>query len=118
MPARASAGAARVGREIGAEAVAAHGAPVDADAARRLALGTLAAHGYEPCTTDGVTHLRNCPFHALAADQPDLVCRMNHVLIGGLAEALPHCPRPRLEPGENRCCVLIPGVAADGADPA
>lgn len=99
--------AARVGFEIGAAAAEAQGRPTSVESALRLALDVLIEHGYEPSTEDGITHLRNCPFHALAAEQTELVCGMNHALIGGIVDALPPCPSPRLKPGEDRCCVVL-----------
>lgn len=49
----------------------------------------------------------NCPFHALAREQTELACNMNHALITGVADALaPHSPAVRLAPGPARCCVV------------
>ena len=52
--------------------------------------------------------MANCPFHALAQAQTQLVCQMNYALIGGLTEALgPHRPVAELDPAPDRCCVVL-----------
>jgi predicted ArsR family transcriptional regulator len=75
----------------------------------------LCEHGFEPWQDqDGAVHLRNCPFHALAADHPELVCRMNLALIEGLVDGLGASGMcPALTPGSGGCCVVIaPGRPA------
>ena len=67
------------------------------------ALRTL---GYEPRIAEGRVVTGNCPFHALAADHPALVCGMNHALLAGLCESLGGLTA-LLEPGPDRCCVVI-----------
>jgi predicted ArsR family transcriptional regulator len=89
------AAAERLGREIAAEA----GRP-DGDALAPL----LRARGYEPYDDDGVTRLRNCPFHAVAERQPELICDMNLALLRGLAGS---GLTVRLEPAPGRCCVAL-----------
>jgi predicted ArsR family transcriptional regulator len=68
----------------------------------------LAERGYEPFDEDGVTRMRNCPFHRLAVDHRDLVCGMNLSFLEGFLEGL---DRPdlegSLEPMPGRCCVAI-----------
>ena len=86
--------------------------PNDAAAALRLAVDVLSKYGYEPRRVDGSAdhevQLANCPFHALAREQTELACNMNHALITGVAEALgPHAPDARLCPGPARCCVVL-----------
>jgi predicted ArsR family transcriptional regulator len=96
------------GRLLGEGAVGAQGPPTTAGAAMRLAVQTLAAHGYEPRVEGTRAVMANCPFHALARAQTELVCGMNHALIGGLTECLgPHRPASELAPGPNRCCVVL-----------
>lgn len=98
------------GRTIGVSAVkAGKRPPADAAAALELAVGVLREHGYEPCRTGAAeVYLANCPFHALAQEQTELACAMNHALITGVADALaPHGPHPRLQPGPTRCCVVL-----------
>jgi predicted ArsR family transcriptional regulator len=68
----------------------------------------LARYGYEPrADGDGVV-LTNCPFRQLAQKYTELVCGMNLDLIDGVLGRL--CPgrlQARLDPGPNRCCVII-----------
>jgi predicted ArsR family transcriptional regulator len=88
--------------------------PHDAATALRRVADLLSRYGYEPRPADGEVHLANCPFHALAQEQTELACTMNHALITGVAETLaPHSPEARLCPGANRCCVVLkPGVTS------
>ncbi|GBE65909.1 transcriptional regulator [Mycobacterium sp. MFM001] len=82
--------------------------PRDAESALELAAALLAAHGYEPRRVGDEICLANCPFHALARQQTELACGMNHALIAGVAEALaPHSPHTRLDPHPDRCCVVL-----------
>ena len=101
------------GQKIGATTVLGAAPPSDAAAALRRAVAVLARYGYEPRFTGGEVELANCPFHALAQEQTELACNMNHALITGVADALaPHGPHPRLCPGPDRCCVVLtPGPA-------
>jgi predicted ArsR family transcriptional regulator len=48
----------------------------------------LAAFGFEPCHGEGKVVLRNCPFHSLAAQQPELVCALNHAFVDGVIDGL------------------------------
>lgn len=85
--------------------------PTDATAALHRAVAVLSRYGYEPRFTDGggvEVELANCPFHALAQEQTELACTMNHALITGVADALaPNGPEARLCPGQDRCCVVL-----------
>jgi predicted ArsR family transcriptional regulator len=82
--------------------------PSDADAAFDFAVRILSEHGYEPRRTDHTIVMANCPFHALAASHPELVCGLNHSMLSGFVEAAaPGLLDARLEPGEKRCCVLL-----------
>ena len=84
------------------------GPPNDAAAALARAVMVLSRYGYEPRFSDGEVELANCPFHALAQEQTELACNMNHALITGVADALaPHGPDARLCPGPDRCCVVL-----------
>jgi len=72
-------------------------------------LAVLDDLGYEPLTTpDGALRLRNCPFRSAADIAPDLVCRMNCELVGGVLEGLGH-PRntAQLRPAPPDCCVSV-----------
>ncbi|AKN17445.1 helix-turn-helix transcriptional regulator [Mycobacterium haemophilum] len=85
--------------------------PTDAAVALQLAVGVLSTYGYEPHRAGPADHdvyLANCPFHALAQQQTELACNMNHALITGVADALaPHGPDAQLSPGADRCCVVL-----------
>ncbi len=72
-------------------------------------LDALRGCGYEPARTpDGDIELRNCPFHQLAAQYPELVCDLNLQLIQGVLEAAGDQPeRAVLAPRDNRCCVVV-----------
>lgn len=95
------------GRRLGDIAVG-DNPPRTAKAALALAVETLTENGYEPHPDDGRVVMANCPFHALAQAQTQLVCQMNHALIGGLTDALgPHRPVAELEPAPDRCCVVL-----------
>ena len=96
------------GTSIGRTAVNAQGQPASPAAALALAVETLSRHGYEPREDHERIVLVNCPFHALAQTQTELVCGMNHALIGGVTATLqPHEPDASLEPGAGRCCVVL-----------
>jgi predicted ArsR family transcriptional regulator len=89
-----------------AEAAAEH--PGEAEAALDSAVRILSEHGYEPRRIDHTVAMANCPFHALAASHQELVCGLNHSMLRGFVDAAaPGLLEARLEPGENRCCVLL-----------
>ncbi len=102
------------GRTIGDSAVTERRRkPADAESALELAAAVLTEHGYHPQCVEGEMHLANCPFHALAQQQTELACGMNHALICGVADALtPHSPHARLDPQPERCCVVLTSSAA------
>src|SRR5215207_7268490 len=86
--------AAQHGRSLGDAAVSTEHRPSTARAALDLAVRVLTEHGYEPRRDGERVVLANCPFHALAEAQTQLVCHLNEALIGGLAGALePHSPQ-------------------------
>jgi predicted ArsR family transcriptional regulator len=64
--------------------------------------------GFEPSVEDDELTLRNCPFDALAKEQPALVCGVNLDYVGGALEGL-GCDglRARLEPSPEHCCVRV-----------
>ncbi|MFF9021896.1 helix-turn-helix transcriptional regulator [Streptomyces eurythermus] len=64
----------------------------------------LRARGYEPFWDGETLRLRNCPYHALAAEFPALICGMNLALIEGLA---PEQWSPTLDPCPGGCCVAL-----------
>jgi predicted ArsR family transcriptional regulator len=100
------------------EAAAAHGialAGTVCDANRDLlgaAVAALEDHGYEPRRDGDRVFLVNCPFHAIAKTHTALVCRMNHALLGAMTEAMEPGIEARLEPGSDRCCVVLAGRGA------
>jgi len=66
----------------------------------------LADNGYEPRAEGRDVVLANCPFHALARRDPELVCGMNLSFLEGMVDgvgATKVCPR--LDPDDARCCV-------------
>lgn len=73
-----------------------------------LAEQVLARHGYEPRDDDQRMVLANCPFHTLAASHTEMVCGMNLALVQGLVDEIgSEAIECRLEPGEQRCCVVL-----------
>jgi predicted ArsR family transcriptional regulator len=83
-----------------------------ASRARRLqaACESLAEYGYEPRQTARCVELANCPFHALAREHTELVCGMNHALVGAAVAELGDAGiEARLDPGADRCCVILTG---------
>ena len=98
-------------------AAAAHGAAIAAispdhpsggDAALDLAVRILTEQGYEPRQIDRIVIMANCPFHRLAVGHTELVCRLNHSLLSGFVDSVaPDLLEARLEPGANRCCVIL-----------
>ena len=68
----------------------------------------LERQGYEPQAGVGCITLRNCPFHGLAQEQPELVCGMNlHLLEGVLAGLGNTGMSASLAPAPSGCCVVI-----------
>jgi predicted ArsR family transcriptional regulator len=105
--------AAAHGRSLGRTAMAGGRAPDSSVAALRLAIQVLTEQGYEPRRSGDRVLLANCPFHALARAQTELVCHMNEALVGGVAGTLsPHCPRVALDPEPGRCCVVLEAGAS------
>jgi predicted ArsR family transcriptional regulator len=78
----------------------------------------LEEHGFEP-DRHSPTGLRllNCPFHALAARSPELVCGINHAFLAGYLEGLEASGvEAVLAPGPGRCCVELRARARGGTD--
>jgi predicted ArsR family transcriptional regulator len=81
---------------------------------REAALSLLRDRGFEPYVdSEGVVRLRNCPFHSLTADEPELVCGMNLSLIQGMADGLGEEAGGEvvLDPAPALCCVALRGWA-------
>jgi predicted ArsR family transcriptional regulator len=72
------------------------------------ARGLMQREGFEPAVEDAELTLRNCPFDALAKEQPALVCGVNLDYVGGALEGL-GCAglSARLEPSPDHCCVRV-----------
>lgn len=68
----------------------------------------LLQRGYEPFADQRTTiRLRNCPFHAVARRDPELVCGLNLRLLEGLIDGLEIDAHAVLESAERQCCVAI-----------
>ncbi|MGH3360101.1 MAG: helix-turn-helix transcriptional regulator [Nocardioidaceae bacterium] len=100
------------GETIG-DTTATTGRPRSAKAALDLAVDVLKDNGYEPRREGGRAVMANCPFHALAKAQTALVCEMNHALITGFVQRVaPDRLDACLEPGDDRCCVVVTATPA------
>jgi predicted ArsR family transcriptional regulator len=81
----------------------------------KVTTDVLEDRGYEPYRDErGCVRLRNCPFHALAEQDRDLVCRMNEQLVEGVVRGLGNnTVRVVFDPEPGRCCVRVepPGLA-------
>jgi predicted ArsR family transcriptional regulator len=76
--------------------------------ARAQVLNILAGRAYEPHTAERAIYMRNCPFHALSRQHPNVVCRANHALLEGLTETIESANlRATYEPADGRCCVVL-----------
>lgn len=79
-----------------------------AERAMTMMCGVLAEYGFEPARDDDVVTLRNCPFHPLAAAEPELVCGLNHAFLAGVVEGLgAQSVSAELAPHQGQCCVTI-----------
>ena len=68
----------------------------------------LAAVGFEPTEARGGLVLANCPFSALVARQPELICGINHAFVRGLLAGLDaERLTARLAPRPDACCVEV-----------
>ena len=86
------------GRSVGRAA-----APGDVGAMVRV----LHDRGYAPIETDDGIRLRNCPFHHLVGDHLDLVCSLNHDLLGAAAREARLGLTAHLDPKPGHCCVVL-----------
>lgn len=63
--------------------------PPGPERALSIAEKVLEDLGFEPYRDEpGVVALRNCPFHALAQEAPELVCEMNRSFIDGMLRGM------------------------------
>jgi predicted ArsR family transcriptional regulator len=110
-------GAARRGWTLGQYLAA--GADAERNPSEELATasGALEDLGFEPRTqSGGGLVLRNCPFHALAERQRQLVCGLNHSFVAAFLTGLgaSHLGA-RLVPRPDACCVEVSVTAEDDA---
>ena len=75
----------------------------------------LRSCGYEPRVSGDRMILVNCPFHALAAEHTALVCGVNLEFLRTVAAELSlSSVDVRLDPGPDRCCVILQPPPAAG----
>jgi predicted ArsR family transcriptional regulator len=103
------AAARAMGAQLAAAAGSRSGEARSAQSAWTALRSALEDHQFEPYDDGaGRITLRNCPFHQLVRQNPDVVCGMNLALIEGLAAGLRADElRPVLAPGSGRCCVVV-----------
>jgi predicted ArsR family transcriptional regulator len=91
------------------EAAARSAAPVPADGDALTATAqVLAGQGYEPHRDGDRLDLHNCPFHALAQSQTELICNANLCLVAAVADEVGgDRVAARLAPRPDRCCVVV-----------
>jgi predicted ArsR family transcriptional regulator len=82
---------------------------VGAERAMTLAAAVLDRHGFEPHRCEGNVQLRNCPFHPLAASEPQLVCGLNQAFVDGMLHGLQAdgAVDAVLAPRKGACCVEL-----------
>jgi predicted ArsR family transcriptional regulator len=97
-----------VGSQIGAETARRGRASTSAGQTTRRLKEVLTKRGYEPYDDNGTIHVRNCPFHALAAEHQELVCGMNLALMEGVLQEIgsEHI-QARLDPQPGECCIAF-----------
>jgi predicted ArsR family transcriptional regulator len=80
-----------------------------AERALTLSESLLKRHGYEPDRiSPSCVQLRNCPFHPITRQSPQLVCGLNHAFLSGVLDGL-DAPTVEavLEPRTGECCVEL-----------
>jgi predicted ArsR family transcriptional regulator len=89
-----------------------------AERALTITEAVLAEHGFEPARRAPTeVELRNCPFHPLAAQAPELVCGINHAFLAGLLDGLgADVLDAQLRPQADHCCVRLRAARAGHAD--
>jgi predicted ArsR family transcriptional regulator len=108
------AAAERVGREQGVEFGESARAQLSVrrrgrERALRGAKTVLASFGYEPyVASSGNVRLRNCPFHRLARESPEVICAMNRAFVEGIVHGLGDGSiEAVLDPIQGECCVAL-----------
>jgi predicted ArsR family transcriptional regulator len=98
------------GEELGgAERARVRPGRLGAERALTVTGGVLARYGFEPArdSTTGI-RLRNCPFHPLTAQAPELVCAVNHAFITGFLHGLQATTVHAVPaPHPPECCVAL-----------
>lgn len=89
-----------------------------AERAMTLTEEILEDYGFEPTRpARDCLRLGNCPFHPIAAQEPELVCGLNLALLRGLTEGLQaQALDAVLEPAAGECCVELRHASAGGAE--
>jgi predicted ArsR family transcriptional regulator len=100
--------AADAGRAVGAQAAPDRRRRVPQKAFEAAIFDVLGADGYEPRPERDGFVLTNCPFHALALEETELVCGMNLAYLQGVLDGLGVTSLDaKLDPAEGRCCVRL-----------
>lgn len=71
------------------------------------AAALLADLGFEPSLAGERIVVRNCPFHALARHQPQLICGLNVAFVEGLLAGIRAPATAHLAPRPGMCCVEV-----------
>ena len=97
------------GLSIGAAASTQVSRPSNRKRQLKVLVDELTRLGFEPFDDgNGTLRLRNCPYHDMAREDPDLVCSMNLNLMRGVTEGLALADvSPTREPIEGMCCVAF-----------
>ena len=100
--------ARQLGRALGQEARAEAGPRAGTRRVLDALEHLLSANGFEPARSNGEIRLRNCPFHPVSRDYPQIVCAMNLSLMEGVLEGLrTRAITATLEPHTEMCCVVF-----------
>lgn len=80
-----------------------------AERALTVATQLLAERGFQPARESATCiRLRNCPFHPLSAEAPELVCGLNHAFLAGMLDGLEASSvEAVLDPRPGECCVEL-----------
>lgn len=83
--------------------------PPGAERAMAVAEEVLEERGFEPYRDEtGEVSLRNCPFHVLSRQAPELVCGLNREFVDGMMRGLGNeNVEAVLEPTPGECCVKL-----------
>lgn len=96
------------GRSAGAHAAEDLGRRPPGKRVEAAVLDALTADGYEPRREGHDLTLANCPFHALAQEETELVCGMNLAYLQGMLDGIGATRlKATLDPAEGQCCVRL-----------